>query len=51
MIAQYVTRYIRCKFIRKYLADKGVIIAADRALAKRQGGGFIRAGYESKKDL
>ena len=39
-ISSYVTRYIRCKFIWKYLAGEGI---------NRAGEGIVRAGYGYKK--
>ena len=41
-ISQLASRYIRCKFIRNMLANKGI---------NRAGEGFIRAGYGSKKRI
>ena len=42
MISQYVTRHIKCKFIRKYFSKKGMSKAGKR---------IVRAGHGNKMDF
>ena len=43
--------YFYEKLLGRILAGKGVVKAGDEAVMKRQGRGFIRAGYGSKKGV
>ena len=43
--------YFYEKLLGRILAGKGVVRAGDEAVVKRQGRGFIRAGYGSKKGV
>ena len=45
-ISSYVTRYIRCKFIWKYLAGEGIVRAG---YGYKKGKGIVTAGYSSKR--